>query len=154
MLRAAVERWRARRKRAAAAPGEGDLERLQALHAAVEEAWSAGDFDRLRRLATPAMAAWFAAEQARLARAGLRNIVAQIVPVAAVLCETRREGETEYATALLRWRALDYLVAAASPPDAPQVVGGDPRTPVEVEELWTFARCGAAEWRLAAIDQV
>ncbi len=34
------------------------------------------------------------------------------------------------------------------------VVGGDPRTPVEAEEVWTFVRPRGGDWLLSAIQQV
>ena len=148
--------WRRRR------PGGGrgtdlsaaDIARFGTLHGAVQEALSAGDLAVLKRLATPAMTAYFAGELARLAREGRRNIVARLELLAIEPCEARREGEAQYATALLRWRAIDYVVRPAAGPGAPELVSGDPRTPVEIEEMWTFARCGAGDWRLSAIHQV
>ncbi|HEV2303783.1 MAG TPA: TIM44-like domain-containing protein [Stellaceae bacterium] len=134
--------------------GEADLERFAALHAAVQQAWNEGDLEALRRLTTPAMAAWFEGEIERLAREGLRNVVAGVAFLAAEPREARREGDTEYATALLRWRALDYLVRTQGAQAEPEAVGGDPRTPVEIEEMWTFARRGEGDWRLSAIHQV
>jgi predicted lipid-binding transport protein (Tim44 family) len=35
-----------------------------------------------------------------------------------------------------------------------RVISGDPRVPVEQEELWTFVRRRGGNWLLSAIQQV
>jgi predicted lipid-binding transport protein (Tim44 family) len=132
-----------------------DLKRFAALHTAVQTAYGEADLEALRRLMTAETTAYFAAELARLAREDLRNVIADVELIGARLCEAWAEGEAHYASVLLRWRAIDYLVRAAAPQAAPQfVVSGDPRVPIEVEELWTFARRGGGDWLLSAIQQV
>jgi predicted lipid-binding transport protein (Tim44 family) len=155
MLRAVFDRFR-RRGRRAPEPDAADLDlaRFAALHLAVQRAWGEGDLAVLRQLTTPAMAAWFAEELARLERAGLRNVVADVEILVAEPREARQDGDTLHRTALLRWRARDYFVRAASADAAPQLISGDPRLPVEIEEMWTFARQDDGDWRLSAIDQV
>jgi len=49
---------------------------------------------------------------------------------------------------------ITRTVFAAPPGDRNSVVGGDPRVPAEVEELWTFVRQRGGEWLLSAIQQV
>ncbi len=45
--------------------------------------------------------------------------------------------------------------ASARPPGRPDaIVGGDPRVPVEAEEIWTFMRPRGGGWLLSAIQQV
>jgi hypothetical protein len=134
---------------------DADLGALQEIHARVQEAWSAADPAWLRRLATPEMCRWFAEELSRNASRGVRNVVSDVRFLGGELTESWDEGERQFATALLRWRALDYVVALGrSPGDAESIVGGDPRTPVETEEMWTFVRVRGGPWLLSAIQQV
>ena len=153
MLRAVFERWHGRSGRDPDLCG-ADRDAFAGLHAAVQKAWDAGDLESLRQLTTPAMAAYFEGEFARLAHEGLRNVVAEVELLAAQPCEVRREEERRYTTLLLRWRMVDYFVRLAPPTDAPAIVSGDPRVPVEVEEMWTFVRRGDGGWLLSAIHQV
>jgi predicted lipid-binding transport protein (Tim44 family) len=134
---------------------DADLDAFQRLHAAVQEAWSNADLARLAQLATPEMLRWFSAELARDAAAGVRNIVSGVELVKGELSESWEERERQYATAYMRWRALDYRVRLGrSPGDPDFLVSGDPRVPVEAEEVWTFMRRRGGHWLLSAIQQV
>jgi predicted lipid-binding transport protein (Tim44 family) len=134
---------------------DADLQSFEQLHAAIQDAWSAGNLARLRQLMTPEMLSHFSAELTRNTARGLRNIVADVRLLNGELNESWEERDRQYATAFLRWRAVDYVVRlAASPADRDHVVGGDPRTPVETEEVWTFVRGPGSGWLLAAVQQV
>ncbi len=134
---------------------DADLQSFQRLHAAVQEAWSAGDLDRLRRLTTPEMLNYFSEELTRNVSQGVRNIITDVQLLKGELSESWEERDLQYATAYLRWRALDYVVRlATSPGERDAVVGGDPRVPVETEEVWTFVRSRGSGWLLSAIQQV
>ncbi len=134
---------------------EADLQSFQRLHAAIQDAWSAGDLARLQRLTTPEMLSHFSEELARNTSRGVRNIVIDVGLLNGELSESWEERDRQYATAFLRWRALDYVVRpAASPADRDMVVGGDSRTPVETEEVWTFVRPRGGNWLLSAVQQV
>jgi len=158
--------WPPRSAGAAAAParrdrgrdinlGDADLNAFQQIHAAVQEAWSASDLGRLRRLMTPEMLSYFSEELTRSASQGTQNIVANVDLVKGDLSESWDEGDLQYATAYMRWRALDYVVRLGrSPGDPDYLVSGDPRTPVEAEEVWTFVRRRGGDWLLSAIQQV
>jgi len=132
-----------------------DLQRFQAIHGAVQEAWSEGDLGRLRRQMTPEMLSYFSEELTRNASQGVRNVVANVELLKGDLTESWEEGDVQYATAYLRWRANDYVVRVGrSPGDPDYLVSGDPRQPVEAEELWTFVRHRGGDWLLSAIQQV
>jgi len=134
---------------------DADLEVFQRIHAQVQEAWSAGDLGRLRRLMTPEMLGYFSEELTRNASQGVQNIVSDVVLVKGDLAESWEEGDLQYATAYLRWRALDYVVRLGrSPGDPDYIVSGNPRTPVESEEVWTFVRRRGGDWLHSAIQQV
>ncbi len=134
---------------------DADLQSFQRLHAAIQDAWSGGDLARLQRLTTPEMLSHFSQELARNTNRGLRNVVADVQLLNGELNESWEERDRQYATAFLRWRAIDYVVRlAASPADRDNVVGGDPRVPVETEEVWTFVRPRGSDWLLSAVQQV
>jgi predicted lipid-binding transport protein (Tim44 family) len=135
--------------------GDADLKAFQAIHAAVQEAWSAGDLARMRRLMTPEMLGYFSEELTRNTSQGVRNIVSDVELLKGELTESWEEGDLQYATAYLRWRAIDYIVRLGRAPGDPDgLVSGDPRTPVEAEEMWTFVRRRGGDWLLSAIQQI
>jgi predicted lipid-binding transport protein (Tim44 family) len=135
--------------------GDADLAAFQALHAAVQEAWSAGDLGRLRRLMTPEMLSYFSEELTRNASQGVQNIVSDVQLAKGELTESWEEGGLQYATAYMRWRAVDYVVRLGrSPGDPDYLVSGNPRSPTEAEEVWTFVRRRGGDWLLSAIQQV
>ena len=158
--------WTPRSAGAAAAPAgrgrgrdinlsEADLQAFQAIHAAVQEAWSTGDLAQLRRLMTPEMLSYFSEELTRNTSQGVRNIVSNVELLKGELTESWEEGDLQYATAYLKWRAIDYLVRVGrAPGDLDGVVSGDPRHPVEAEEMWTFVRRRGGQWLLSAIQQI
>jgi predicted lipid-binding transport protein (Tim44 family) len=134
---------------------DADLNAFQAIHAQVQEAWSASDLGRLRRLMTPEMLSYFSEELTRNASHGAQNIVSGVELLKGDLSESWEEGDLQYATAYMRWRALDYIVRlGGSLGDRDYIVSGDPCTPVEAEEVWTFVRRRAGDWLLSAIQQV
>jgi predicted lipid-binding transport protein (Tim44 family) len=134
---------------------DADLSAFQELHAAVQEAWSAGDLGQLRRLMTPEMLGYFSEELTRNASQGVRNIVSGVQLLKGELSESWEEGDLQYATAYMRWRAVDYVTSLGRPPGEPDsIVSGNPRVPVEAEEVWTFVRRRGSAWLLSAIQQV
>jgi predicted lipid-binding transport protein (Tim44 family) len=134
---------------------DADLQAFQRLHAAIQDAWAAGNLERMRGLMTPEMLSHFSQELARNASRGLRNVVSNVQLLRGELSEAWEEGDRQYATAFLRWRAIDYMLRLAAPPgDRSAVIGGDPRSPAEFEEAWTFVRRRGSGWLLSAIQQV
>ena len=135
--------------------GDADLNAFQSLHAAIQNAWSRGDLAQLRQLLTPEMVNYFANELAKNSGRGVQNLVSNVNLVKAELTEAWEEGDVQYATAYMRWTALDYTVRIGASPSAPgALVAGDPRVPTEAEEVWTFVRHRGGSWRLSAIQQV
>ena len=134
---------------------DADLSAFQAVHGAVQEAWSAGDLGQLRRLMTPEMLSYFSEELTRNAGQGVRNIVSDVQLVKGELSESWDEGDLQYATAYMRWRAIDYVTRLGRPSGDPEsIVSGNPRVAVEAEEVWTFVRRRGGDWLLSAIQQV
>jgi predicted lipid-binding transport protein (Tim44 family) len=134
---------------------DADLNAFQSIHAAVQDAWGRGDLARMRVLMTPEMLSYFSQELTRNASQGVQNLVSNVTLVKAELTESWEERDMQYATAHMRWTALDYTVrigAASASPGA--LVAGDPRIPTESEEVWTFVRRQGGNWLLSAIQQV
>jgi predicted lipid-binding transport protein (Tim44 family) len=135
--------------------GDADLSAFQQIHAAVQEAWGRGDLGQMRRLMTPEMLSYFSEELTRSASQGVQNIVSDVRLLKGDISESWEEGDLQYATAFLRWSAIDYVARLDRSPGQPDyIVSGDPKTPTEAEEVWTFVRRRGGDWLLSAIQQV
>jgi predicted lipid-binding transport protein (Tim44 family) len=135
--------------------GDADLNAFQSLHAAVQEAWGRADLARMRQLMTPEMLSYFSEELTRNTSQGVENHVSNVTLVKAELAESWEEGDLEYATAYMRWTAIDYTVRTGAAPSSPgALVSGDMRIPTEAEEVWTFVRRRGGQWLLSAVQQV
>ena len=126
-----------------------DYDSWGALLAGVQEAWSRGDLSALRRFVTPEMLGYFSDELSALASRGLENKVEHVELLKGDVEETWAESDMEYATARLRWRALDHTSRIGTG----EVVEGSRSTPTEATEVWTFARARGGGWLLSAIQQ-
>jgi predicted lipid-binding transport protein (Tim44 family) len=134
---------------------DADLNAFQSIHAAVQEAWGHGDLAKMRQLMTPEMLSYFSEELTKNASQGVENRVSNVTLVKAELTESWEEGDLEYATAYMRWTAIDYTVRTGAAPSAPgALVAGDARIPTEAEEVWTFVRRRGGQWLLSAVQQV
>jgi predicted lipid-binding transport protein (Tim44 family) len=135
--------------------GDSDLTAFQEIHAAVQEAWGRSDLGRLRQLMTPEMLSYFSEELTRNASQGVQNVVSDVRLLKGDISESWEEGDLQYATAYMRWSAIDQVVRLGSSPGQPgEVVSGDPKVPIEAEEVWTFVRNQGGNWLLSAIQQV
>lgn len=129
--------------------GSQDQETFGRLLIDIQTAWGRNDVEALKPLLTDEMAAYFAGQLAELKGKGLTNKVEDVSLLKGEGTEAWSENGIDYATAYLRWSARDYTVDANG-----QVVDGDKSRPVEIEEVWTFARRAGDNWRLSAIQQV
>jgi predicted lipid-binding transport protein (Tim44 family) len=134
--------------------GDADLNAFQTIHAQGQEAWSGGDVGHLRGLMTPEMRAYFNEELTRNASQGVQNLVSNVNLLKGEVSEAWEEGDLEYASAFMRWSAIDYVVRLGANGGAEPIVSGNPRVPVEEEEMWTFVRRRGGQWLLSAIQQV
>ena len=128
--------------------GDADRQTFGALLADIQRAWSAGELDVLKRLVTPEMASYFAEDLADAASRGVSNVVKDVELLKGDVVDHWTEGEREYATAVMTWRAIDYTTREGA------VIGGDDRNPTEATEAWTFLRSAGGKWLLSAIQQV
>lgn len=133
---------------------DADLSAFQGIHAQIQDAWSSGDIGHLRHLMTPEMLGYFNEELTRNASQGVQNLVSNVNLLKGEVQEAWEEGDLEYATAYLRWNAIDYVVRIGQNGAAEPIVSGNPRSPVESEEVWTFVRRRGGQWLLSAIQQV
>ena len=109
----------------------------------------------MRQLMTPEMLSYFSEELTKNSSQGVQNLVSNVNLVKADLTESWEEDDMQYATAHMRWTALDYTVRIGVAPSSPgALVSGDPRIPTEAEEVWTFVRGRSGHWLLSAIQQV
>jgi predicted lipid-binding transport protein (Tim44 family) len=125
-----------------------DLETFEQLLGQVQDAYAREDHQGLRRLSTPEMVSYFSEELADNALKGMRNDVKDLRFINGEVSEAWREGTKEYATVAMNWSAIDVMVDRKTG----EVVKGDPNTPVETVELWTFVRDNGGPWQLSAIQ--
>lgn len=117
----------------------------------VQQAWSDWNVSTLRPLVTDRL--WNMVEQQAKEREaeGRRDITDQIRFYNADVSEAWQEAGQDWVTVYFRVSMLEYALDLEG-----QVVEGDPETPVEVEEFWTFCRPSGSQdpnWKLSAIQQ-
>ena len=134
---------------------DDDYNAFSGLLVQIQGAWSRGDLNAMRRSMTPEMLSYFSEELSRNASDGVENRVEDVQFQNGSLQQAWREGDIEYAQALIGWDAKDYYVRSdRNPGDRDYVVKGDPNRPVPAQELWTFMRHRGGSWLLSAIQQV
>jgi len=125
-----------------------DYEAFERLLGEIQAAWSNEDIAKLHTLATPEMVSYFSKD---LEENKARNDVNKVTDVKLLqgdLAEAWREGETDYASVAMRFSLVDKTLERTTG----RLVAGS-ETPVEVTEVWTFARRRGADWELSAIQQ-
>lgn len=121
----------------------------------IQHHWSDGDLARLRMFATPEMVQYFSDELSSNASRGLANKVENVTLEYAEILESWREYDLDYATARLKWTALDYMARLDKNADESGYIASGSDTDVMcAEEIWTFARSGGGNWLLSAIQQI
>ncbi|MBU2327813.1 MAG: TIM44-like domain-containing protein [Alphaproteobacteria bacterium] len=126
----------------------GDLERFEELLQEMQRAYAEEDYGALRRITTPEAMSYLAEELSENATKGVRNTVRDVRLVQGDVAESWAEDKMEYATVAMRYEAIDYVVDRQTG----AVVEGDPNTPAESVELWTFARRPSTLWQISAIQ--
>jgi predicted lipid-binding transport protein (Tim44 family) len=125
-----------------------DYEAFERLLVEMQAAWSNEDLGRMSTMATPEMMQFFEGD---LERNRARNAVNKVTGTRLLqgdLAEAWREGDTDYATVAMRFSMTDRTVDRAS---GRLIEGSD--QPVEVTEVWTFARQHGGNWQVSAIQQ-
>lgn len=126
-----------------------DLDQFQLMLTQVQTAFGAEDYGTLRHLTTPEMMSYLSEELGENASRGVKNEVSAVTLLQGDIAESWREGQTEYATAAMRYESIDVTRDRASQ----QVVDGDADTVTQTTELWTFVRQNGRDWKLSAIQE-
>lgn len=125
-----------------------DFDQFEQMLKDVQAAYSAEDYARLRQLATPEAMSYLAEELGENATQGQRNDVTDVQLLQGDLSESWRENGQEYATVAMRYQSIDVMRNRKTG----AVVQGDPATPGESTEIWTFVRKPGEAWKLSAIQ--
>jgi predicted lipid-binding transport protein (Tim44 family) len=115
----------------------------------VQEAFGREDYAALRERCTPEIMGYLAEELSANATHGKKNEVTGTRLLQADVGEAWREGDTDYATASMRYESIDLMRDRTTG----AVLSGDPNTPSQTTELWTFARHTGGAWKLSAIQE-
>ena len=125
-----------------------DYETFERLLGEIQAAWSNEDVAKLHTLATPEMVSYFSKDLEQNKANNDVNKVSAVKLLQGDLAEAWREGETDYASVAMRFSLIDKTLERTTG----RVVAGS-ETPVEVTEVWTFARQRGGNWELSAIQQ-
>ena len=125
-----------------------DYEAFERLLGEVQAAWSDEDVARLHTLATPEMVSYFSKDLEQNKTNNDVNKTSSVKLLQGDLAEAWRDGETDYASVAMRFSLVDKTLERGT---SRLVSGSD--TPVEVTEVWTFARQRGGHWELSAIQQ-
>jgi predicted lipid-binding transport protein (Tim44 family) len=134
---------------------QNDYQEFEGLLKGVQKAWSDGDLGALRQYTTPEMLSYFSEQLAENESQGVANKVEDVELIKGEVREAWDEGRMQYATVLMHWRARDYTVRSGGNAREGEIIaGGDPQTPVDASEMWTFTRSPGGRWLLSAVQQV
>lgn len=134
---------------------DADKDEFEQLLEKIQHAWSEGDLTRMRQFVTPEMVQYFSEELSANASRGLANKVEQVRLLEADIVQSWHELDFDYATAQLKWSALDYMIRLdRNPGDADYIASGSQTAPDTAQEIWTFVRASGGHWLLSAIQQM
>lgn len=128
--------------------GQSDLDRFEEMLSEIQEAYGREDYAALRGLTTPEAMSYLAEELGEIASSGKRNEVKDVKLLQGDISEAWREGDVDYATVAIRYSSIDVMLDR----NTGAVVEGDPETPSESVEVWTFTRKAGGQWLLGAIQ--
>ena len=126
-----------------------DQSTFETLLKEVQDAFGREDYAALRDRCTPEIVSYLSEELSENATHGRKNEVTGTRLLQADVGEAWREGDTEYATAAMKYESIDLMRDRTSG----AVLSGDPNTPSQATELWTFARHTGGAWKLSAIQE-
>jgi predicted lipid-binding transport protein (Tim44 family) len=128
---------------------QADLDTFERLLQALQQAYGKEDVNGLRAVATPEIVTYLGEELAQNAARGVVNHVEDVRLLQGDVAESWREDGIDYATVAMRFGLRDWTTERATG----RVVEGDPSTPTEATEIWTFQRPRGGSWKLGAIQQ-
>ncbi len=125
-----------------------DRDTFERLLMEIQDALGREDYGDLRERTTPEVMGFLAEEMAQNATEGRRNEISGTKLLQADVAEAWREGDRDYATAAMRYEAIDVVRDRSSG----ALLEGDPDVPVQTTEHWTFVRQAGGPWKLSAIQ--
>jgi predicted lipid-binding transport protein (Tim44 family) len=128
--------------------GEQDYAAFERALVELQDAYSRRDIEKLWTMATPEMAGYIQEELNDNTARGVVNKLSDVRLLQGDLSEAWREGATDYATVAMRFSLIDVLTDK----ETGRVLEGDPSTPQEATELWTFRRDQGGSWKISAIQ--
>jgi predicted lipid-binding transport protein (Tim44 family) len=126
-----------------------DQQDFERLLKEVQDAFGREDYAALRERCTPEVMSYLAEELSDNATHGRRNEVSGTRLLQADVGEAWSEGPIDYATAAMRYEGVDIMRDRTTG----AVLSGDPSTPSQTTELWTFSRQTGEPWKLSAIQE-
>ncbi|WP_309092807.1 TIM44-like domain-containing protein [Phenylobacterium sp.] len=126
-----------------------DRDTFERLLMEIQDALGREDYGALRERTTPEVMGFLAEDLAQNATEGRRNEISGTTLLEADVAEAWREGDRDYATAAMRYQAIDVVRDRATG----AVIEGDPARPTQTTELWTFVRQNGGPWKLSAIQE-
>jgi len=129
-----------------------DYPAFERLLGETQEAYSREDLGALNRLATPEIVGYLNEELNERRRQGVINKISGVKLLQGDLAEAWSEGGDEYATLAMRYAVVDVTEDRATG----RIVSGDPTTPTQATQVWTFRRPAGAPpeaWKLSAMQQ-
>jgi predicted lipid-binding transport protein (Tim44 family) len=133
--------------------GPEDYDAFEKLLRDIQSAYGRENIDALGAMTTPEMLSYFSQDLAENAKKGVRNELSAAKLLQGDLAEAWHEAGSDYATVAMRYSLVDAMVDRATG----SVISGDPATPREMTEVWTFRRDDREPeqgWHLSAIQQV
>lgn len=117
----------------------------------LQDAFGHGDFARLRAITTPEIMSYLAEELSENTAAGRRNEVSATRLLDAEISEAWHEPNADYATIAMRYESVDVVRDR----NTNTVLSGNPTSPTETTEIWTFVRPAGAwsDWKVSAIQE-
>ncbi len=128
---------------------QSDRDTFERLLGEIQDAFGREDYGALRERTTPEIMSFLSEELSQNAVQGRRNQVSGTRLLQADVAEAWREAGADYATAALRYESIDVMRERQSG----AVLEGDPDSPTETTELWTFVRRAGDDWKLSAIQE-
>ena len=126
--------------------GQADLDAFETILGDVQAAYGREDIAAIRRRTTPEMLSYLTEELTQNASRGVVNTVTDVKLLQGDIAESWSEGDSDYATAAMRYSLTDTTLDRNS---GAVVESG----PGEASELWTFRRSRGGSWLLSAIQQ-
>jgi predicted lipid-binding transport protein (Tim44 family) len=129
-----------------------EFQAFERLLGETQDAYSREDTSALARVATPEMSGYLEEEIAHNRGRGVVNRISGVKLLQGDLSEAWREGGDEYASVAMRFSMIDVMEDR----ETHKLVSGDPNTPTQSTEVWTFRRAagqGPEAWKLSAIQQ-